>query len=98
MTTMFDSFDKFDYNSLARNVGCTQKYVYQGNEWWTNCPSEICFSTEQLEKYNEGIAQRFIEMLSNQQECNGYDELYDTELNATLQFLINAVKEEFFKE
>ena len=95
---MTGMLDKFDYNRLARNVGCTQKYVYQGNEWWTNYPSEICFSTEQLEKYNEGIAQKFIEILHNQQERNEYDELYDTELNATLQFLINAVKEEFFKE
>ena len=98
MTTMFNNFDKFDYNSLARNVGCTQKYVYEGNEWWTNYPSEICFSTEQLEKYNEGIAQRFIEMLYNQQDRNPDGELYDTEINCTLQFLINAVKEEFFKE
>ena len=46
----------------------------------------------------EANADRFIEMLYNQQERNTYGELYDTEINATLQFLINAVKEEFFKE
>lgn len=40
----------------------------------------------------------FIEMLYNQQECNADGELQNTEINCTLQFLINAVKEEFFKK
>ena len=51
-----------------------------------------------LQALSQANADRFIKMLYNQQERNEYDELYDTELNATLQFLINAVKEEFFKE
>ena len=49
-----------------------------------------------LQALSEANADRFIEMLYNQQERNADGELYDTEINATLQFLINAVKEEFF--
>ena len=51
-----------------------------------------------LQALSKANADRFIEMLYNQQERNEYGEMYDTEINATLQFLINAVKEEFFKE
>ena len=51
-----------------------------------------------LQALSEANADRFIEMLYNQQDRNEYGEMYDTEINATLQFLINAVKEEFFKE
>ena len=51
-----------------------------------------------LQALSQANADRFIEMLYNQQERNEYGEMYDTEINATLQFLINAVKEEFFKE
>ena len=58
----------------------------------------LMFTVSDLQALSEANANRFIEMLYNQQERNEYDELYDTELNATLQFLINAVKEEFFKE
>lgn len=58
----------------------------------------LMFTVSDLQALSEANADRFIEILHNQQERNEYDELYDTELNATLQFLINAVKEEFFKE
>ena len=58
----------------------------------------LMFTVSDLQALSEANANRFIEMLYNQQERNEYNELYDTELNATLQFLINAVKEEFFKE
>ena len=51
-----------------------------------------------LQALSQANADRFIEMLYNQQERNEYGEMYDTEINCTLQFLINAVKEEFFKE
>ena len=60
--------------------------------------TEQMFTISGLQMLSKANANRFIEMLYNQQERNEYDELYDTELNATLQFLINAVKEEFFKE
>ena len=50
-----------------------------------------------LQALSQANADRFIEMLYNQQERNTDGELYDTEINCTLQFLINAVKEEFFK-
>ena len=56
------------------------------------------FTVSDLQSLSEANADRFIEMLYNQQERNEYGEMYDTEINATLQFLINAVKEEFFKE
>ena len=55
-------------------------------------------SEQEYEDLKELPATRFIEMLSNQQERNAAGELQDTEINCTLQFLINAVKEEFFKE
>lgn len=51
-----------------------------------------------VQALSEANADRFIEMLYNQQDRNEYGEMYDTEINCTLQFLINAVKEEFFKE
>lgn len=51
-----------------------------------------------LQALSQANADRFIEMLYNQQERNEYGEMYNTEINCTLQFLINAVKEEFFKE
>ena len=51
-----------------------------------------------LQALSQANADRFIEMLYNQQDRNEYGEMNDTEINATLQFLINAVKEEFFKE
>lgn len=63
-----------------------------------NVPIYKMYSDDDLQALSEANADRFIEMLSNQQERNGYDELYDTEINATLQFLINAVKEEFYGE
>lgn len=88
------NFDSFDSITLARKVGCIQKYTYYTHEG----PSEICFTADQLEKYSQIIFNKFIEMLSNQQERNADGELQDTEINCTLQFLINAVKEEFFKE
>ena len=58
----------------------------------------LMFTVSDLQALSEANADRFIEMLYNQQERNEYGEMYDTEINATLQFLINAVKEEFFKE
>lgn len=88
----------YDLNTLARNVGCTQTYKYEGNEWWTNYPYETCFSDEQLQKFVHGIANKLIDMIEQQQDRNPDGELYDTEINATLQFLINAVKEEFYGE
>lgn len=51
-----------------------------------------------LQALSQANADRFIEMLYNQQDRNEYGEMYDTEINCALQFLINAVKEEFFKE
>ena len=56
----------------------------------------ITLSIQDLDDFTKANADRFIEMLYNQQERNADGELYDTEINATLQFLINAVKEEFF--
>lgn len=56
------------------------------------------FTVSDLQSLSKANADRFIEMLYNQQDRNPDGELYDTEINATLQFLINAVKEEFFKE
>lgn len=56
------------------------------------------FTASDLQALSEANADRFIEMLYNQQDRNEDGELYDTEINCTLQFLINAVKEEFFKE
>lgn len=58
----------------------------------------LMFTMQDLQMLSKANADRFIEMLYNQQERNEYGEMYDTEINATLQFLINAVKEEFFKE
>ena len=58
----------------------------------------LMFTVSDLQALSEANADRFIEMLYNQQERNEYGEMYNTEINATLQFLINAVKEEFFKE
>ena len=58
----------------------------------------LMFTVSDLQALSEANADRFIEMLYNQQERNEYGEMYDTEINATLQFLINAVKEEFFKD
>ena len=58
----------------------------------------FCFTFSDLQALSQANADRFIEMLYNQQERNEYGEMYDTAINATLEFLINAVKEEFFKE
>ena len=56
------------------------------------------FTFSDMQALSKANADRFIEMLYTQQERNEYGEMYDTEINATLQFIINAVKEEFFKE